>query len=105
MSGNRCVCCGETIPEGRQVCPICEKYPIKRLHFSPNIKKELVDNGSFYNLTYNVAIQTIEKLDNEVMKALINIANEQGYSELIVIDKAFVKVALQKEIERRLKND
>ena len=22
---NRCVCCGEIIPEGRQVCPRCEK--------------------------------------------------------------------------------
>ena len=22
---NRCVCCGEIIPEGRQVCPECEK--------------------------------------------------------------------------------
>ena len=22
---NRCVCCGEVIPEGRQVCPQCEK--------------------------------------------------------------------------------
>ena len=22
---DRCVCCGEIIPEGRQVCPICEK--------------------------------------------------------------------------------
>ena len=22
---NRCVCCGEIIPEGRQVCPNCEK--------------------------------------------------------------------------------
>ena len=21
----RCVCCGEAIPEGRQVCPACEK--------------------------------------------------------------------------------
>lgn len=21
---NRCVCCGEIIPEGRMVCPICE---------------------------------------------------------------------------------
>ena len=21
---NRCVCCGEIIPEGRQVCPNCE---------------------------------------------------------------------------------
>lgn len=22
---DRCICCGETIPEGRQVCPACEK--------------------------------------------------------------------------------
>lgn len=22
-----CVCCGEIIPEGRQVCPRCEKVP------------------------------------------------------------------------------
>lgn len=21
----RCICCGEIIPEGRQVCPNCEK--------------------------------------------------------------------------------
>lgn len=24
MGENRCVCCGEIIPEGRQVCPSCE---------------------------------------------------------------------------------
>ncbi len=24
MNNNRCVCCGEIIPEGRQVCPTCE---------------------------------------------------------------------------------
>ena len=27
----RCICCGEIIPEGRQVCPNCEKgQPLKR---------------------------------------------------------------------------
>jgi hypothetical protein len=26
---NRCVCCGEIIPEGRQVCPMCEKKGYK----------------------------------------------------------------------------
>ena len=25
MSEDRCVCCGAIIPEGRQVCPTCEK--------------------------------------------------------------------------------
>lgn len=25
MNDNRCVCCGAIIPEGRQVCPSCER--------------------------------------------------------------------------------
>lgn len=25
VNGDRCVCCGILIPEGRQVCPNCEK--------------------------------------------------------------------------------
>ena len=25
MNDNRCIYCGEIIPEGRQVCPSCEK--------------------------------------------------------------------------------
>ena len=25
MNDNRCVCCGRIIPEGRQVCPVCEE--------------------------------------------------------------------------------
>lgn len=24
MNNNLCVCCGDIIPEGRQVCPVCE---------------------------------------------------------------------------------
>lgn len=24
MRENRCICCGEVIPEGMQVCPVCE---------------------------------------------------------------------------------
>ena len=26
---NRCVCCGTIIPEGRQVCPQCERTPVR----------------------------------------------------------------------------
>lgn len=25
MNEETCICCGEPIPEGRQVCPSCEK--------------------------------------------------------------------------------
>lgn len=30
MNDNRCVCCGRIIPEGRQVCPICEEKAKRR---------------------------------------------------------------------------
>lgn len=30
MHGNSCVICGEEIPEGRMVCPVCEKQESKR---------------------------------------------------------------------------
>ena len=29
-SEDRCVCCGEIIPEGRMVCPMCENQPIEK---------------------------------------------------------------------------
>lgn len=30
MSEDRCICCGEIIPEGRHICPSCEK-PMKEM--------------------------------------------------------------------------
>ncbi len=33
----RCICCGETIPEGRQVCPVCETSTIQK--YKPEEKK------------------------------------------------------------------
>lgn len=37
MSNNRCICCGEIIPEGRHVCPRCERLP---LIYTPNTAKK-----------------------------------------------------------------
>ena len=28
---DRCVCCGEIIPEGRQICPLCEQGKTPKL--------------------------------------------------------------------------
>lgn len=29
MNNNRCLCCNEIIPEGRMICPLCERAQIK----------------------------------------------------------------------------
>ena len=45
MNENTCVCCGETIPEGRQVCWGCEHKTTKvgSILQSQNAPKELVE--------------------------------------------------------------
>ena len=35
MNDNKCVMCGDIIPEGRQVCPMCEDTVIKN-EVTPN---------------------------------------------------------------------
>jgi len=50
MSENRCVCCGEVIPEGGQVCPNCKKeaadLPVRKqitIRYPPDVtEKEAV---------------------------------------------------------------
>lgn len=45
-SDNYCVMCGEIIPEGRQVCPICEKSVLTQStndNWQDDIKKYIAD--------------------------------------------------------------
>lgn len=37
---NRCICCGEVIPEGRQVCPTCENDPRRTIENERKCKDE-----------------------------------------------------------------
>ena len=48
-NAERCIVCGEVIPEGRQVCPMCEKQSTEQNYFSPDdvrgiTAKEAIDN-------------------------------------------------------------
>lgn len=47
MGENRCVCCGDIIPEGRQICPICEqrKNTVRRETIVEYIKRKIVNGG------------------------------------------------------------
>lgn len=48
---DRCVCCGEIVPEGRMVCPMCENKPIIKCSsscsFTVNMK---VNKRTLYKL-------------------------------------------------------
>ena len=42
---DRCVCCGRIIPEGRQVCPICDEQ-MKKWHIPLDMFEERDDRDS-----------------------------------------------------------
>lgn len=48
-----------------------------------------------------VAMQVAESFDNAVMAKMVEIAREEGFTDLVLIDKEFVVTALKNEIERR----
>lgn len=49
MSESRCICCGEIVPEGRQVCFRCEKRVAKS---NPQYVASITDRyGAEYNYT------------------------------------------------------
>ena len=37
---DRCVCCGDYIPEGRQVCPICERKGYRNYEQAENVRDD-----------------------------------------------------------------
>ena len=43
IKNNRCIVCDEIIPEGRQVCPECEKDPVYRPSHYTDGKIEVID--------------------------------------------------------------
>ena len=53
---NRCVCCGDVIPQGRQVCPSCEKThgSVLKVETSFYDKEEIFPNCTVQVLTNTV---------------------------------------------------
>ena len=65
MSEDRCIICGEIIPEGRQVCPICEKEKLMK------------------NLSHGEMVQIAEEKKNKTPRyidanKLIDLATHEG---------------------------
>ena len=44
MNSEICVCCGAEIPEGRQVCPVCENGCDSSIKKNKNVKRFAIFN-------------------------------------------------------------
>lgn len=104
---DRCVCCGEIIPEGRMVCPQCEKKGEKmkfnkppefgtRFQFNENMKFEY--DGQVHTLVNEIAVKMAEKYDNFIVEQIAMEARASGISDLTVLNKPAIINALTKQI-------
>lgn len=86
---NRCVCCGEIIPEGRQVCPNCENGPM-----------DIFDMGLSTRATrclYRAGIRTAEELAKQSDQKLLNIRSF-GVGCLAEVRAALVRFGYAKPV-------
>lgn len=68
---NRCVMCGEIIPEGLEVCPLCKAHILKEEGDSVNNR----NSEGYYDPTASVAIHEVSKHDMELEKKVHNLVN------------------------------
>lgn len=81
-----------------------ETTPIKKFSFNYQPKIEKI-NDITYTSHCNIVCLIQEKYEELIYSNLKSIAEEEGISEVVVIDREFVKTALINEIERRKENE
>lgn len=71
-------------------------YPMYQFNFPPEMSVE--DPG--FIVRRNISVQFANMLDNELMTGIVNLARENGITDLFVLDKKFVLDALKEKLER-----
>ena len=71
-------------------------YPMHQFNFPPEMSVE--DPG--FIVRRNISVQCANMLDNEFMTEIVNLARENGITDLFVLDKKFVLDALKEKLER-----
>lgn len=112
MAEDRCICCGEVIPEGRMVCPYCltsqkkktepklKPYTIgTKFSFPENTEIEL-DSG-VHRVTQKMCTQIVDEYDNFLVQQIANTARENGIGELFVLNKKTIMDALSKQMPKK----
>ena len=115
MAEDRCICCGEIIPEGMMVCPKCQvsvghgksvsnvraitfNKPTewgRRFHFPENETFEI--DGLVIKTTTNLIAQMVDDYEDYVVEHIAKTARENGISDLTVLNKRMILSAIQKQ--------
>lgn len=82
-----CVCCGEYVPEGQQVCTSCQNIPKKHLtHEQLHIVLPIIPDAEVADLS-----QLLQEVKEEAIELIdaINSYNSLNISQEIILSEAF----------------
>ena len=107
LFSEKCIRCGEIIPDGKRVCPNCfDLKPIKP-YFKPINHISIPSNTLRYTdeldatcYVSKIIAKVVDMQEKMVYESIIEWARENGYTDVFLIDEEFIKRALNNEIER-----
>ena len=77
---DNCVCCGDILPEGRMVCPICEKHAVrgvdKKSALCEYLKKHHTGKG---RAIHSMDLQRLFSIDGRNLRRKISALRQDGY--------------------------
>ena len=77
--------------------------PFQRFELNNGRIEEFEPERGIYKLHAKLGFSCMSIVDNEIVKAVIETAREEGITDLILMDKDFVLRALKNELERYYK--
>lgn len=80
-------------------------HPFQCFKLNNRCIEEFDQEREIYKLHDKIAANCMSLADNEIVKAVAKAANEEGITDLILMDKDFVLRAIKNELERYYKEN
>jgi len=82
-------------------------YPMRHIHFDwPPLPVRGIDMGDpMGDITVKISAQVADMTDSAIVEAILQVAKEEGLTDLYLIDREFILRALRNELERMVKED
>lgn len=75
-------------------------YPFQRFELNNGCIEKFDQERGIYKLHEKIGVSCMSLVNNDIVKAVVEAAREEGITDLILMDKDFVLRALKNELER-----
>ena len=80
-------------------------HPFQRFELNNARIEDFDQEREIYKLHKKIGVSCMSLVDNEIVKAVVKAASEEGITDLILMDKDFVLRAIKNELERYYKEN